>query len=82
MKIGYIHNSAEAYKRAMQVIKLTAEPQALDELGIGRIRDDFADILFPGISTLQKRVKYFSLMPQVYRRAVERGPYENIGETW
>lgn len=80
MKIGYIHNSAEAHKRAMQVIKLTAEPQALDELGIGRIRDAFADILFPGISTLQKRVKYFSLMPQVYRRAVERGPYENIGE--
>lgn len=80
MKIGYIHNSAEAHKRAMQVIKLTAEPQALDELGIGRIRDAFADILFPGTSTLQKRVKYFSLMPQVYRRAVERGPYGNIGE--
>lgn len=81
MKIGYIHNSAEAHKRAMQVIKLTAEPQALDELGIGRIRDAFADILFPGISTLQKRLKYFSLMPQVYRKALERGkPYGNPDE--
>lgn len=81
MKIGYIHNSAEAHKRAMQVIKLTAEPQALDELGIGRIRDAFADKLFPGISTLQKRLKYFSLMPQVYRKAVERGkPYGNPDE--
>lgn len=80
MKIGYIHNSAEAHKRAMQVIKLTAEPQALDELGIGRIRDAFADKLFPGISTLQKRLKYFSLMPQVYRKAVEKG-YGNINES-
>lgn len=81
MKIGYIHNSAEAHKRAMQVIKLTTEPQALDELGIGRIRDAFADILFPGISTLQKRLKYFSLMPQVYRKALERGKsYGNSDE--
>ena len=42
----------------MQVLKMTSESVALDELGIGRIRDAFADRMFPGISTLQKHMKY------------------------
>ena len=72
MQLGYIQSSKEEQARAMQVLKMTSESVALDELGIGRIRDAFADCLFPGISTLQKHIKYFSLMPQVYRKATER----------
>ena len=72
MQLGYIQSSKEEQARAMQVLKMTSESVALDELGIGRIRDAFADCLFPGISTLQKHIKYFSLMPQVYRKAIER----------
>lgn len=72
MKLGYIHSSKEGQTRVMQVLKMTSESVALDELGIGRIRDAFADRMFPGISTLQKHTKYFSLMPQVYRKATER----------
>ena len=72
MKLGYIHSSKEEQAQAMQVLKMTSESVALDELGIGRIRDDFADRMFPGISTLQKHIKYFSLMPQVNRKATER----------
>lgn len=56
----------------LQVLKMTSESVALDELGIGRIRDAFADRMFPGISTLQKHMKYFSLMPQLYRKATEK----------
>ena len=63
----------------MQVLKMTSESVALDELGIGRIRDAFADRMFPGISTLQKHMKYFSLMPQVYRKATERR-YNRLSE--
>ena len=63
----------------MQVLKMTSESVALDELGIGRIRDAFADRMFPGISTLQKHTKYFSLMPQVYRKATERR-YNRLSE--
>ena len=51
---------------------MTSESVALEELGIGRIRDAFADKMFPGISTLQKHIKYFSLMPQLYRKATEK----------
>ena len=79
MKLGYIHSSKEEQARAMQVLKMTSESVALDELGIGRIRDAFADRMFPGISTLQKHMKYFSLMPQVYRKATERR-YNRLSE--
>jgi hypothetical protein len=68
MKLGYVHTNKEEQARVMQVMKLLSEPVALDELGIGRIRDVFSDLIFPGISTLQKHMKYFSLMPQVYIR--------------
>ena len=61
MKLGYIHSNREEQTRVMQVLKMTSESVALDELGIGRIRDAFSDRMFPGISTLQKHIKYFSL---------------------
>lgn len=79
MKLGYIHNSKEEQAKVMQVLKMTSVSVALDELGIGRIRDAFADKMFPGISTLQKHMKYFSLMPQLYRKAIER-KYNRLSE--
>ena len=54
MKLGYIYNNREEQAKVMQVLKLASESVALDELGIGRIRDAFADSMFPGTSTLQK----------------------------
>ena len=79
MKLGYIHSNREEQTRVMQVLKMTSESVALDELGIGRIRDAFSDRMFPGISTLQKHIKYFSLMPQLYRKATEKR-YNRISE--
>ena len=70
--IGYIHNDKDEQDKVLQVLKMLSEKNAIDELGIGRIRDAFADMMFPGTSTLQKHVKYFSLMPQVYKKACER----------
>lgn len=72
MKLGYIHTNCEEQNKVLQVLKMTSESVALDELGIGRLRDAFADLMFPGTSTLQKHLKYFSLMPQLYKKATER----------
>lgn len=47
----------------LSVLKLLSEPGAVDELGIGIIRDGFANILFPGTSAIQTRVKYFFIVP-------------------
>ncbi|MBO5865419.1 MAG: hypothetical protein J6Q73_05145 [Bacteroidaceae bacterium] len=69
MKLGYVHTDREEQNKVMKVLKMISEPVALDELGIGRIRDAFADKMFPGISTLQKRMKYFALLPQLYNIA-------------
>ena len=79
MKLGYVHINKEEQTKVLQVLKLTSESVALDELGIGRIRDAFADLMFPGVSTLQKHIKYFSLMPQLYKKASQK-KYNRISE--
>lgn len=71
MQIGYIHiNKSEQAKQilAMRCI----EQGAVDELGIGSIRDALADEMFPGISTLHQHAKYFVLLPQVYQKVWEK----------
>ena len=45
MKLGYIHTNKEEQTKVWQVMKMLSEPVALDELGIGRIRDAFSDLI-------------------------------------
>ena len=35
--------------------------KVVDKMGIGIVRDSFADRLFPGVSTIQTRVRHFTL---------------------
>ena len=65
MKIGWVDFSKEQRGKVLSVLKLLSEPGALDELGIGIIRDGFADILFPGTSTIQTRAKYLFVVPYI-----------------
>lgn len=59
MKLGFINFSSEEQLKMHQVIQAIQEHQAIDELGLGRIRDAFSNKLFPGISTLHNRAKYY-----------------------
>jgi len=68
MQIGFIDYSKEERNKILSTLKLLGEQTALDELGIGVIRDAYADLLFPGISTLQTRAKYFVLIPYLFSR--------------
>jgi hypothetical protein len=69
----------------MATLDLLSASTALDELGIGTLRDRYADILFPGISTIQTRAKYFVIIPyifslaesQKFKRASEIIPWVN-----
>ncbi len=79
LKLGYIHMDSKEHADVLQVLRMLTEPGAIDELGIGRIRDAFSDKMFPGTSTLQKHLKYFSLLPQLYRKATER-KYNRLSE--
>ena len=75
MQLGWIDFSKEDRQKAFDVINLLSEQGAVDELGIGVIRDAFANYFFPGTSTIQNRAKYFLIVPYVLREAVD-GRYE------
>lgn len=64
---------SEAERRKMlDVIKLFQEKETRDELGVGSVRDAFADTFFPGTSTIQTRARYFLFIPWMYRLLEER----------
>lgn len=65
MEIGWIDFSKEERNKVLSVIDLLSEPGAVDELGIGIIRDGFSNIFFPGISTIQTRAKYLLIVPYI-----------------
>lgn len=50
----------------MDAIALFHEQDTRDELGLGAVRDGFADLFFPGTSTIQTRARYFLFIPWVY----------------
>ena len=72
MEIGFIDYSHNERNKILSTLKLLGERNTLDELGVGTIRDAYADILFPGISTLQTRAKYFVLVPYLFYAAMSQ----------
>jgi len=56
--LSWIDHDPDARDRALRILSLFQERESRDELGIGSIRDAFADTLFPGTSTVQTHLKY------------------------
>ena len=65
-QFGWVDFSEEDRRRMTDVIRLFSESETRDELGIGAIRDTFSNLLFPGTSTIQRRVKYMLFVPWQY----------------
>ena len=63
--IGWIDFSTNDRNRVGSVLDLLKPEGMVDELGIGTIRDAIANQLFPGISTIQTRAKYFFIVPYI-----------------
>jgi len=59
----WLDYSEKERQQVLQVIELFREDDTRDELGIGTIRDTIADLLFPGTSTIQTRLRYFLFIP-------------------
>jgi hypothetical protein len=65
LNIGWVDFSKSDRDIVFNVLRGLNEPGAVDELGIGTIRDGFSDILFPGTSTIQTRAKYLFIIPYI-----------------
>ena len=63
MQLGWIDFSTTERNKVLSILDLLSEKGTLDELGISPIRDGFANIFFPGTSTIQTRAKYFFIIP-------------------
>lgn len=72
MSIGWVHFSSDHRKRVQMVIDLLNKGGIVDELGVGIVRDSFADTMFPGISTIQTRAKYFTLIAHLLKDFIEK----------
>ena len=77
--LGWIDFSSEHRDKVTRVIGLLSAPGTVDELGIGIVRNAFSNKLFPGLSTIQTRAKYFIIIPRILRDYVnEFELYKNI----
>jgi hypothetical protein len=70
--LTWIDHDAAARERSLRILSLF-KTTTRDELGLGAIRDSFADRLFPGTSTIQTRLRYMLFVPWIYRDLEERG---------
>ena len=81
MQIGFVNLNTEEKKRVAKMMQLLQESEAIEELGIGRVRDHFSNTLFPGTSTLQHHAKYFVVMPSLYyHTAFKSRKFQNLAE--
>lgn len=66
--LAWLDHDAKARERMLRVLSLFQEKESRDELGLGSVRDSFADQLFPGTSTIQTRLRYMLFIPWIYQR--------------
>jgi hypothetical protein len=64
--LSWVDYSSTERLRMRQAVALFDESDTRDELGIGSIRDAFADELFPGTSVIQTRLRYALFVPWLY----------------
>ena len=76
MQLGWVDFSREDREKVLDAMNLLQEQGAVDEIGIGLVRDAFANLFFPGTSTVQTVAKYFLIVPYVLKEATE-GRYGN-----
>jgi hypothetical protein len=64
----WLDQSEEQRRKVLDVVDLFKEQGTVDELGLGTVRDAFADLLFPGTSNLMTRASYYLFIAWMYLR--------------
>ena len=70
--LSWIDHDSKARERTLRILSLFQEKGSRDELGLGSVRDSFADQLFPGTSTIQTRLRYMLFVPWIYHSLEEK----------
>ena len=79
--LAWLDHDERARSRALQVVDLFKDRGSVDELGIGTIRDTFADAFFPGTSVLHTRARYLLFIPWLLVDAASaRVPRDQLGD--
>jgi hypothetical protein len=71
-RFAWIDTDEASRRKMLDFIDQFRDQGTLDELGIGQIRDAFADYFFPGTTTVQTRARYFLFVPWIYRELERR----------
>lgn len=69
----WLDYSERERRKMLDVVDLFREHDTRDELGVGSVRDAFADMLFPDTSTIMTRARYFLPVPWAYLGVSEAG---------
>ena len=69
---GWLDTDSEQRRKMLEVVDLFRESGTLDELGIGSIRDALSEALFPGTSTLHRRLRYVVFIPWLLQQAARK----------
>jgi len=64
-QIGWIDFSPAHRQKFAAALDLLKPEGMVDELGLGTLRDGLANHLFPGLSTIHTRAKYFFIVPYI-----------------
>jgi len=63
---SWLDYSESERSKVLELVSALGDRDTRDELGIGTVRDAYADLLFPGTSTIQTRARYFLFVPWIY----------------
>ncbi len=78
--LGWIDFSREHRDRIGSVLDMLKAEGMVDELGLGTLRDAMANELFPGISTIQTRARYFFIIPYILYEYQSLKPTQRRGK--
>lgn len=71
--LAWLDFSEDEQRQAREIVQLFSQRESRDELGIGIVRDVFSNLMFPGVSVIHTRARYFCLIPWIFQRAAEKG---------
>lgn len=63
---AWLDYSSRERRAMLEVVDLFREKNTVDELGLGVVRDTFANAFFPGTSTLHSRARYWLFIPWLF----------------